>query len=65
MPYFAMIHWDEGVLSPVTTADGPEDDFGLRTQVWDTTEEARADIDQMPLSQARAITIHDVDGDEG
>jgi len=59
MNYFAMIHWREGVISPVEK----EDDENGNAALWDTYEEAEAGIEKLPIYQAKEITIHSTAGE--
>jgi hypothetical protein len=58
MPYFAMIHWSDEHKSPVTA--NPEHGHA---KLWDSVEDARKEVDAMPIAHAKKITIHDVDGE--
>ena len=57
MPYFAMIHWSDDSISPVTKPDSE------RAMIWTTEREAIQATGDMPIAQAKEITIHDVDGE--
>lgn len=59
MPYFAMIHWSDDSISPVTK---PDSDHG-HAMIWATEREAIQATGDMPIAQAKEITIHDVDGE--
>lgn len=57
MPYFAMIHWSDTNISPVTKEDDTE------TMIWDTLEEAKSATKEMAIYPSREITIHDTSGE--
>jgi hypothetical protein len=56
MNYFAMIHWADDKISPVTNESG-------ETELWNEYDEAKAAISEMPIYNTLEITIHDISGE--